>query len=360
MVRKTTPSNDEWVAAYESRRIHQSRYTKKLESLLIEILEAKQIGFHLIEARTKDIESFREKISRTSKAYNNPLEEITDLTGLRIITYYQNDAMLIGEAIESEFEIDETHSVKHAPVDSEFGYRSAHYIVTLKASRTDLIEWAGLSSFKAEIQVRTVLQHAWAAISHKLQYKRENDVPKSLRRKLFRLSALFELADDEFMSLRDASEKLAEEIELQITEGAPDIPIDHLSISQFISQSLLISELSDMAAEAGFKFERSRSDDVKVISDLIQLITRTKLKDLTEIHATLNNSLPWAQKYLQEQLDACIASGSANWTVSDVFICMLIIIRSQIAFLQKETLYELGWNHEIASRVYEIAKNFKQ
>jgi trimethylamine:corrinoid methyltransferase-like protein len=53
----------------------------------------------------------------------------------------------------------------------------------------------------AEVHVRTVLQHAWAAISHSLQYKKEDDVPAALRRRLNRLAALLELADQEFTTL---------------------------------------------------------------------------------------------------------------------------------------------------------------
>lgn len=64
----------------------------------------------------------------------------------------------------------------------------------------------------------TVLQHAWATISHKLDYKSEVDVPRELRRSLFRLSALLELADKEFVDLRRRTEELQERM---IARSAP-------------------------------------------------------------------------------------------------------------------------------------------
>ena len=51
---------------------------------------------------------------------------------------------------------------------------------------------------KAEIQVCTLLQHAWAAISHDRLYKSSFHAPKKLERQLHRVSALLEEADDEF------------------------------------------------------------------------------------------------------------------------------------------------------------------
>jgi putative GTP pyrophosphokinase len=60
------------------------------------------------------------------------------------------------------------------------------------------------ADIRAEIQVRTALQHAWSAVHHKLEYKSSTEAPPELRRRLFRLSALFELADEQFSELRDA------------------------------------------------------------------------------------------------------------------------------------------------------------
>lgn len=361
MTRITKAKIDQWCADYDRVRMDYVRYTKKIESLLDDILSSRNISYHLIEARTKDATSLREKITRGSKVYANPLEEITDFSGLRIITYYQDDALLIADAIKFEFDVDVENSVEHSPVDAEFGYRSAHYIVRLKESRTELVEWAGLAGLRAEIQVRTVLQHAWAAISHKLQYKRENDVPAQLRRKLFRLSALFELADDEFVSLRDASGRLVEEIDLQLAIGVRDIPIDHLSLSQFIEKSPTVVKLDGLAEEAGFKFDEvqfgnTRSDSS--ISDLVQLVGLSKITTLSQLEGILEDSLHWADQYFKDQFNDHFRKEMQDWYVTSAFVCALLVIRSEIKHLRPVNLHQLGWHREIASRVFRIAKSF--
>lgn len=55
-----------------------------------------------------------------------------------------------------------------------------------------------MSGLKAEVQVRTVTQHVWAAASHVLQYKQEASVPLPVRRSIYRVSALLETVDLEF------------------------------------------------------------------------------------------------------------------------------------------------------------------
>lgn len=353
---------NEWCTHYERVRPDYLRFTTKIESLLSDILQAKDIGYHLIEARTKDAASFREKIVRSSKSYTSPLDELTDLTGLRIITYYQDDAALIGELIKSEFVVDGSNSVEHSPVDAEFGYRSAHYVVRLSDSRAQLVEWAGLAGLRAEIQVRTVLQHAWAAISHKLQYKRENDVPTPLRRKLFRLSALFELADDEFVSLRDASGMLSKQIDSQLAKGDRNIRIDHVSLSQFIEQSPVVSELCALAAEVGFNFDDPNDlddSDRDTTSDLVLLAGYARLNTLSQFENALEGASSWARAYFNEQYVQSGSSSKHKWYVSPAFICELVLIRSHVSHLRPGYLLQLGWDRGIASRVFNVAKDFR-
>lgn len=338
---KNRKTADEWCSEYDRIRPDYSRYTRKLESLLSDLLTAKGVGYHLIEARTKDLASFREKIIRASKTYANPLSEITDLSGLRVIAYYQDDADLIGELIESEFDIDSRNSVEHSPSGAEFGYRSAHYVIRLSSARVKLPEWAGLTGLKAEIQVRTVLQHAWAAISHKLQYRREEDVPAQLRRKLFRLSALFELADDEFVSLRDASGALSREIGTQLSSGDRNIRIDYVSLSQFIEKSPLVIKLCAMAEEVGFEFDNPDipdDADTDSLSDLIQVATLVKLTTIAQFEKVLVASSAWAKEYLSAQYNRNKSQNRSGWYVTRAFVCELLLIKTHNSALRPDYL----------------------
>lgn len=359
MAKQTKNPVDEWCNRYERARPDYSRFTEKTNVLLRELLQASNLSFHLIESRTKELSSFRDKISRASKSYSDPLTELTDLSGLRVITYYQTDALQIGELIKSEFNIDEENTVEHSPSGSEFGYRSAHYVVRISNDRSRLLEWGGLAPFRLEIQVRTVLQHAWAAISHKLQYKREDDVPEQLRRKLFRLSALFELADDEFISLRDASIRLSDEITDKLSTGDQNLKIDHVSLIHYFEQSEAIAKLVNYAEEAGFSFNppELESDDSLSISELIQLSFTLHINDISELDAIIKQSLPKASKYLELQYRSNI--NSIIWYADPAFICSLTLTGVFHSKLTPSDLVTIGWDEDIATRALEAASNFR-
>lgn len=96
--------------------------------LLKALLRVQIIEVHLIESRTKDARSFQEKIGRASKAYIDPLDEITDLSGIRIIAYYEEDLHKITELIEKEFDVDWDNSMDKRKIlkPEEFGYQSIH------------------------------------------------------------------------------------------------------------------------------------------------------------------------------------------------------------------------------------------
>jgi putative GTP pyrophosphokinase len=180
-------SPEEWGARYRAVRGTYQSMTTRLRGLVIDLLAAADIEVIQVEARTKTIDSFTEKIIRKRSKYQDPLTEITDIVGLRIITYYVEDVTRVGELIRSEFEIDEANSIDKATAldPDRFGYTSVHYVVSLSAERRKLGEWRPYAKIKVEFQVRTALQHAWAAVHHKLDYKSATEAPPELRRQLF-------------------------------------------------------------------------------------------------------------------------------------------------------------------------------
>lgn len=354
---------DDFVLAFELRRPTQERFTQKLELLVRDLIGASNISFHLAESRTKDVQSFRDKASRPIKAYENPLDEITDLSGIRIIAYYQDEADEIGSLIEAEFAVDARNSVVHKPDGAEFGYLSRHYVVQLSANRATLSEWSGFAGLKAEIQVRTVLQHAWAAVSHKLQYKREDDVPVPLRRKLFRLSALFELADDEFISLRSSSGELARSIKTQLGAGNHDIPIDSVSLSETLVFSTAAAQVESVAKNVGFTYGNpdghieDEDEHSASISVLVHLCNLAGVRTIEEFESLLSTARPWMESYLSAQFNA--DGRRSEWYASTPFICQLLVICAKVRQLRVDDLYSLGWDPDIAERVFRVARAWR-
>ena len=168
-----------------------------------------------VSYRIKDKDSFVEKIDR--KKYEKPFDEIEDICGIRIICYYQSDVDKIAEIISNEFEVLENQDKEELLEADQFGYRSTHFIVKIKKGWLQAPNYRGLEDLKAEIQIRTVLMHAWAEIEHKLAYKKASHVPKQFKRKLSRISAKLEEADEQFEELRNQINSYKEDI-IEITK----------------------------------------------------------------------------------------------------------------------------------------------
>ena len=106
--------------------------------------------------------------------------------------------------------------------EERFGYQSVHYIVSLTENRTTLTEYRRYKDLVAEIQVRTVLQHAWAEIEHDIQYKSIETIPAPYRRRFLALAGLFELADRELDSLQTEDEALQKSAQQSVQQGELD------------------------------------------------------------------------------------------------------------------------------------------
>jgi len=184
-------------------------YAKTLRVLLQEMAE-KYDSTAIVQTRPKSITSFAEKIVRKWPKYHDPLNQLTDLCGGRIITHTQRQVRDICKLIEEHFLIDWDNSVdvKQRLKPSEFGYLSVHYIIQFKPDDSlqkkygiEIPEEA--NGLKAEIQVRTILEHAWANLYHEWVYKNEVDVPNKLQREMAGIAARLEAADNSFSGVQE-------------------------------------------------------------------------------------------------------------------------------------------------------------
>ncbi len=280
--------DNDWVSQYRGRLLAYQEFAARIESLVTDLLRRRAIDFAQIESRAKKIESFEEKIAR--KRYAEPLDQMTDLVGIRVVTYYQEDVETITKLVKSEFHFypDLSSDSRQAEDPTSFGYSSLNYVLSLADPRASLTEWLDFRHIRFEVQVRTILQHAWAAISHKLAYKRQNEVPRELRRSLSRLSALIELADSQFSDVRDASRRVADGYQAKVDRGELDLPLDMASLTTYLARSNTVTKLRSAIQAAGAPLEGPNQDRLESDQrDLLTLLIDNGITSVKELDGLL-------------------------------------------------------------------------
>ncbi|HTW64224.1 MAG TPA: RelA/SpoT domain-containing protein [Bryobacteraceae bacterium] len=187
------------LSEYDRDESKYGRLCYYVEGLLRKLIESSGIRVSSVTSRLKERGSFAKKIGRCK--YQSA-GDVTDLAGVRVVTYFEDDVDKVASIIKNCFEVDVLNSVnkrRTLPVD-QFGYRSSHLVVSLTPQRANLPENHEFASSKIEIQVRSLLQHAWAEIEH--GYYKEAGLPSPIARRLSRVAGLLEIADQEFASCR--------------------------------------------------------------------------------------------------------------------------------------------------------------
>lgn len=193
--------------------------------LISQTLKQQGIELNSIEHRIKTVESLAGKLERKGEKYRQ-LSDITDLIGLRIVTFYTDDVDKVAAIISQLFDIDWANSVDKRKLHdlNSFGYNSLHYICNLHGG-----------SFPFEIQIRTALQHTWSAIEHDIGYKGAVKLPPQYRRQFSRLAGMLELADDEFSRLRTTMTEYRRQIQTLVKSGnLSDVALSTDSFSSYL------------------------------------------------------------------------------------------------------------------------------
>ena len=154
------------------------RLTDVTVELVRSLLDSNGVPYLSVNGRTKSIESINEKLKR--KSYKSPKTQMTDVSGIRIITYLESQVEQALAVMRTAFEIDESNSLDRKKIlgFDRVGYRSAHLVCTLGNIRSSLLEYKDFKLLKFEIQIRTVLQHAWAELAHDRTFKFSPGLPR--------------------------------------------------------------------------------------------------------------------------------------------------------------------------------------
>lgn len=246
--------------------------TAQYVSLVTGLLDDAGINYLTVTGRTKSVASFAGKATRTVAGrplYSDPATEITDQIGVRVITYVLSDVQAVAELLADQLRVlDDRDMGEETAKQGRFGYSSRHMLVQLDERRAADPACATMADRTASVQVRTVLQHAWAEFEHDIRYK--GTIPaehaSDFDRRFALAAGLLELADREFSTIRDR---------LQASVSGPDSEAG-ASADPRIAAGDLAAFLAGRFTDAGW----SRTDHYAWVSGLLLELGITSLEEL--------------------------------------------------------------------------------
>ncbi|MEP7330508.1 MAG: GTP pyrophosphokinase [Terracoccus sp.] len=268
------------VDTYAARLPELEAATELFVRLVTDLLDDAGINYLSVSGRTKSVASFAGKAQRLvggAPLYPDPLSGITDQIGLRVITYIHDDVAAVADVLSEELAVlDDRDMGEETAREGRFGYASRHLLVAVDASRTVPALYESLRRRSASVQVRTVLQHAWAEFEHDIRYK--GSVPEEhapdLDRRFTLAAGLLELADREFTAIRDRLQAA-----MPAKRPAPDE-------DPRISAQDLATFLAGRFTDAGW----SRTDHYSWVSGLLLELGITSIDELESAIADVDSA----------------------------------------------------------------------
>lgn len=296
-------TNKEILLNKDALKINYEKYKPVLNAVLFSIENKLKTSLKMesvpsFKARVKSFNSFYKKLLRIQPPSlgKQEMPVLTDLIGIRIICPFLEDLTIVEKQLVKIFQIVEIERKGAGRTFSEFGYESIHILLAIPDEVKNQVEkdFEDINipdGLVCEIQIRTILQDAWAEVEHELVYKSEFspfDLP--LRRKLASTNASLSLADIIFQEIRDYQNKLNRELDFRRTN--------------FYEQADILSH--QRLDEDLFDFEENQNPNEKeIINPNMQYVHGT-IDDmiLEAIHAHNAGELEKAQNIYTQILNA--------------------------------------------------------
>ena len=202
----TSQKHKKMIQEYVEERPHYKTFADALERILKNACKL-SIPEVIVQARAKGVSSFAEKCVRKYEKYgDDPVHKMTDLCGARIIVHTLEQVQAVRQYIEANFKIIERDDKGLLLGETNFGYRDMHYLIKLNPENAISLgftknEISEIDQRIAEVQVRSVVQHAWADILHDRMYKAPLKLSSEAKRTGALLAAIMEDGDRSFNEL---------------------------------------------------------------------------------------------------------------------------------------------------------------
>ena len=333
---------------------------ERMQSLILNKIRTRLDENHILiaalESRIKTEESLAGKLVRKGYKYHS-LSDVTDIVGLRIVTFYNNEVDLISAHVEQLLDIDWENSIdKRKMLDTDrFGYLSQHYICRIPESLYKDPDRPEINQIRFELQIRSLLQHAWANLYHDMGYKNDVEIPVAYQRDMSRLAGLLELADEQFTRIRREITDYRRNVQSLVAMGNfNEVPLNGDTFNSYIELKPYLRLAEKIAGISNAQlFEDSL---VPYYSVLLHMGMKT-IGDLERLRNTYSDDA------YQLAIIRMASTGSGTMDYSMVLqnICIVAILKQGFGVAGLIRLFaglygENAYNKQRAQRVFDQAQ----
>ncbi len=325
-------------------------YATRIRNLIQDLVEIEGVEFYAIDGwadRPADL------LRTLSELDEKDLAGV-DLVTVRVLLRFPEDVLRIEEVVKSEFEIDPTRSVPSSGLEDpyRFGYPAVVYILSLSSSRANLREWAKYKDLTFRLELRTMLQEAWATIFPKVNQTVGSLSEKKLTRELVLLAALLEKADQGFLTLRneikDESLLVPPSSQNQIGSNHESLNVEKVFTEEelynlFRNDSSLLGKWNAIALEAGYPEFTPDADYLRESFEYLCTVFRAAgidtISEVKKFLAEMEEDNKGARQ-LKKIHDSF--KGNNKWRMDPFSALFLLVLNFKWDALKDKDLVELG------------------
>ena len=319
-------------------------------------LDENHVLIAALESRIKTEESLCGKLERKGYKYQS-LSDVTDIVGVRIITFYNNEVDLISAHVEQLLDIDWENSIdKRKMLETDrFGYLSLHYICRIPETIYKDPDLPELNQIRFELQIRSLLQHAWANLYHDMGYKNVVEIPVAYLRDMSRLAGLLELGDEQLSRIRKEINNYRRDVQSIVATGNfHEVPLNGDTFHSYLELKTyrsIAEKIADISKAQLFE------DSLEPYYEVLRHMGMKTIGDLERLRNT------YGEGAYQLALIQMTSSGSKSMAYSMVLqnICIVAILKQGFGEAGLIRLFAMlygegAFNQQHAKYVYEQAQ----
>ena len=320
-------------------------------NLLENLVEQDGIQLYNVSGEAKSPEGFLRMYEALAEGVPSSLSEIADLCTVKILVHFPEDVEKVERIVQQEFLVDMARSVTSASLDDpdRFGYPAVYYTLSLSRARVALREWNKYKDIPFSLEIRTVLQEVWAANTPKVMLPTDTTTKKKLQRKLFRVGALLEEADEGYFSLWESARESAMPVTAPVAVVEPVASnrrvFDRAALRQYFQEHEEIPRRwAEIASDVGFPPFRPDPEYLETSLSYLWDILRAAEMDSPDEFQRFIASLEEEEKGREQiaTVHKAFEREAQSWRVDGYSALFLLVLNLKWDVLQSKDLVDLN------------------